>query len=638
MVLDLHHSRLTICSSVLGPSVVFEAFEVCPRNKDVLAADNALQRNFPGMAAAVPLATFRDEGFITQLASFIENASIEPATEYTATAYKADIKLLECRDTSSPDVVTSLFMAFLEANGRRIAPTRLRKMTRDDICWLDAERPWRRLPYWLVLRVCVQLHLYRRHGGDSGRFEYKFLLVHLLSTFMYEMIEATSVDRLAYIKTKVCRRMAKIELDVEKTEHLNVSDKVCQLKKRLAPVIERHVSRVTTYIDTLWSAQKAKMRTRLPMLPQLASQEDMVLDLPVSGTYLKNVMSGYVRPKDQTTADIYASVKATLEQHKTDATANHARLLGIEQQCSEFCDDATLQGPKMTVFEAADMIKMYLRNAEPLYQGDVELQSHMLLQVMELWVAMDRAATTLYPLLQDYQPVIHPDMLDLLLLPGFDQMARLWSLQRYLRSRWNDAGTSRLTVFDDPVEGCFAQRYFDESHDSLRFRRLQTSIEEAAEARRLEKHREWKNKMQHYDDLARRIDQSTCIYRIDDNSLTGERWHDERACPRCKMLAEQQRMRIQIYEHPLPTNKTLAKVVIFELACPRAFSAYREATWLMYSSLALPKSESSARPISMLGDYAQLSPYSTLDKAKLTLASTTKSCKFSPKLSDHGQY
>jgi hypothetical protein len=48
-------------------------------------------------------------------------------------------------------------------------------------------------------------------------------------------------------------------------------------------------------------------------------------------------------------------------------------------------------------------------------------------------------------------------------------------------------------------------------------------------------------------------------------------------------------MRIQINEHPLPSDPVQEKAVVFEVGCPKAFTAYRNATWRLLATLARPK-------------------------------------------------
>lgn len=262
---------------------MFEAFEVCPRNTDVLTADNALQRDFPGSAVAIPLDTYREDGFIENFSLFLESTSIESIAEFSAFARKADTQLFEIRDSSNPDVITSLLVGFLEANGRRLAPTRLVKMTRDDVCWRRAERPWRRLPYWLVLRVSLGLHLSQGLGGELGRFVYKLLIANLLSTLLRNVLGATSVDRIDFLKRKVCRRLAKLELEKDKTISADISATGASLLARLNPIFENDVASAARHIEFLWKGHKMATKKQIPQLPQFASPEDMSLDLSISG-------------------------------------------------------------------------------------------------------------------------------------------------------------------------------------------------------------------------------------------------------------------------------------------------------------------------------------------------------------------
>jgi hypothetical protein len=171
-------------SPSLKGNVVFEAFEASPRNKDVQLTQNALRWEFPGIAVAIPLKTFKDEDFLTSLATFLEHASVETPKLFAAHAFKAGKQVYEYRDSTDPSLITSLLMAILEENGRRIAPMRLQKRVRDDVCWNNSREPWRRMPYWLVLRVGLQRFLSLHLGGEIGRAEYKFAICMLLTTII----------------------------------------------------------------------------------------------------------------------------------------------------------------------------------------------------------------------------------------------------------------------------------------------------------------------------------------------------------------------------------------------------------------------------------------------------------------------
>ena len=94
---------------------------------------------------------------------------------------KAGLSTVETRDTADPGLISSMLAALLEANGRRVSPTTLKKRVHDDVLWNSADMPWRRLPFWLTLRVTLQRHLCDALGADRGRLEYKFLqcVIHL---------------------------------------------------------------------------------------------------------------------------------------------------------------------------------------------------------------------------------------------------------------------------------------------------------------------------------------------------------------------------------------------------------------------------------------------------------------------------
>lgn len=160
-----------------GEIVVFEAFEASPLSEKVLAAENALQWDFPGCAVAIPYSIFENTSFQHELATFLEQASTESVKRFAARTTKAGSFAFESRDTVDPSLITQMLMTLLEVSGHRIYPQLLRKRVRDDVSWTDgAVDPWRRCPYWLVIRVGLQRHLCTSHGDEAGRAHYKFLL------------------------------------------------------------------------------------------------------------------------------------------------------------------------------------------------------------------------------------------------------------------------------------------------------------------------------------------------------------------------------------------------------------------------------------------------------------------------------
>ncbi len=162
-------------------------FEASPQTEHVLAAEVALQWDFPGSAVAIPSAVFRNDSFILNLASFLEQAGLELTKAFAAQATKAGLSVVETRNTTDPALISSMLIALLEGNGRRINPQILRKRIRDDVCWNNADQPWRRLPLWLVLRVIIQRYLSFRFGGQNGRVEYKFFICVVIAQLLEDV-------------------------------------------------------------------------------------------------------------------------------------------------------------------------------------------------------------------------------------------------------------------------------------------------------------------------------------------------------------------------------------------------------------------------------------------------------------------
>ncbi|CAJ0547291.1 Ff.00g019180.m01.CDS01 [Fusarium sp. VM40] len=575
---------------VLGASVVFEAFETSARNEDVLATDNALQWDFPGCAVAVPLQTYRDDGFISTLANFLDNASRESLTDFSAHALKAGTSMPEYRNTSEPALVSSMLIAILQQNGRRLAPTLLQKMVRDDVCWKNAEKPWKRLPYWLVLRVAISRYLSQRLGGEIGRVEYKFLLGHLFSEFLTHVQHSgIRIDRLDFLKKKICRRLVKLDVDNDRSQNCQVTDRIGYLFLGLGPGIQNSVSKAALFIEASWKRQKLAMTKLIPPLPKQAAFEDMKLDLKISGQTLHKIWQGYSRPvKFNLGQQNSVSVAEAAKQHLMSFALEHFKLIKKEMTQNAFCDEASYS-PRSVIEKASCLVNNYLAQASGAYQNIPELKSTLILNVMDLWVSMDKAICSLYPILGEFHPIFRPEMLDVLLLSTVNEMKRLQKIQFYLQDRIA-ACEGPVSIFDDPVRGSFGHRVYDSSEMSDEMKDLHESIERWATNLRNAKEQEWKTKSQEYTRLSKSIDESTCVYQVDDNNPLAPGYHDP-DCRRCYLKRQLARIRIQAYEHPLPSDPFVAKSVIFELVCPQTLATYRDVTWSIIACLALQGEE-----------------------------------------------
>lgn len=525
-------------------------------------------------------------------------------------------------------------MTLLEANGQRIFPTLLRKRVRDDVCWADgAEKPWRRCPLWLVLRVALQRHLCSLFGGERGRIHYKFLICLVLASLLDDSVEHLSPDQLHVLKAKLCRRLVKLEVDKQRAPPV-VIPLYEHMFAILGPIFEKTTQAAINHIESTWKEFKKTIRRIMLPLPRYADQRDLYLTLPSCGNYIHQVLTqppsryGKVQTSApwQLLADYQASAAAAsrhleifakqyflLSQTETDIECNDVEASTTEVQCRELC------------IELSEKINTYLVASASAYESNPEQQSIKLLTVMELWMSMDKYAVKLFKLLLEYNPGFSPEMLDVLQLPRFKDMCRLQKIQQYLQDRLTACKGSRTTIFADPTKGCFGERYFDESEDSVHLNNLHRQIIAKAEADRQAKENEWNRLSAKYETLMQEIAGSTCLFMLDESSFPAIQVHNDRQCSKCFLGRQSRRMRIQAYEHPLPSNITFAKTVVFELCIPKALATYRDTTWKIIGSLARPDQTEGLEPRLLLREYSELKAYVPPIPCSFSLASTTKS-------------
>ena len=516
-------------------------------------------------------------------------------------------------------------MTLLQANGHRIFPPRLRKRVRDEVCLSHgAKLPWRRSPFWLVLRVGLQRYLCALHGSEAGRVYYKFLICLFLTRLIDDSLGHLSPDILALLNAKLARRLFKLE--AEKVAALsNIRPVYNTMFATLATLFHKSIVSARRRIEAAWDSFKRTLLRPIQPLPRVAEPKHLVLSLPNSGPYLQQILSRWRQsaPSESHVSNEFEILAATTTDFKKFANLCFS-LSEIETDIKESCSAELVSTDccDATCINIAKKLNMYLGMVANAYKLCPEQKSYMLLNVMDLWMVMDQCAVQRFDLLLEYNPGIPPGILDVLHLLSLKDMCRLQKIQNYLRDRFIKCNFSRRTIFDDPGKGCFAERYFDESSDSPRLQELQQYIETEAEHRRKEKEEQWQKLSEEFDELQRKIARTACIsIRDDDNNL----YHDDRGCFKCYLERTARRMRISVYEHPLPANPIHAKAVVFELECSETFTAYRDATWKILSTLARSKSIESFEPRVMLCNYPPFEDFLDQSSSGVSLASTAKS-------------
>ena len=627
----LQNSGLIIEKKKLG--YVIETFEASPRSADVLAAQGALEWDFPSRAVVIPHTTFEDGAFQDSLAAFLEKASLEPVKQYAATTLKAGSNAYESRDTTFPAIIGQLLITILEAVGQKRTPNLTRKRVRDEVCWSDgAEHPWRRSATWLVLRVAVQRILCSLLGAH-GRFHYKFFMCFLMSSLCYRFCnhKLFPADRLAFARTKLARRIAKLEAQ-SATGNSDVSTTVHSLFARN----EAHYTRVLRIIETDLEERGKQLRTnntrKMYRLPKRADPESTILSLLHSRGTLDRIVTevfygrsrAQVRlPQRKSRGARYHTWKHTQNNDHLSITDYHC-LADMEVQLAVEARAAMKPGQETDIHHnirrLGKDLRIYQLRACKAYKENVEQLSTMLLTLMEVWVGLDSLAVRQYPLLIDYDPGFPMDLMYPLKIARLSDMQRLQKVEMYLEERRRRATYPLSSVLGDPTRTCFAVRYFDQYAD---MQDLLSVIRRANDSARLAKERDLTELSAKYDAKVKEASETACLYKEDEYDPL-KRQHDDRRCRKHFLEREAARMRIRIHEDYLPADDVYSKAVVFELLLPSSFATWRDCTWQLLT-LARGDTIPDQKPRLMLCDYSGLEVYAQGIGGSITLASRTKS-------------
>lgn len=490
--------------------------------------------------------------------------------------------VFESRGTADPTLITELLMTLLEVHGERITPSSIQKRVRDDVCWATgAENPWRRSPFWMVIRVGLMRHLRILQGLEMGTLCYKILLCQFLSIFPAEGVDQLDPDVLKFLNAKVARRLTKLENTLCKHAP-NIPIACKTMFKELEHGFLNMLDNSNASIATQWDSFKSRHQKRIRPLPRRADQSHLKLTLLNSRKYLQNVLS-WGSDRSLPVLSIPLHQPPTLQASPTSSRqfqqfeSHYWDLASLEREIElHFVSNVSPEdNPKAKCEALADSIRSYLKKALDAYSTDPEQKSIMILNVMDLWVSVDRCATEAFPLLLDYDPGIPAATLDVLLLMHRKDFVRLQRIQSYLHKRTTACKHGSMTIFNDPAPGSFAEQYFDHSTDSTKLRNLLAEIESEAEKARRKKLAEWQEKSTEYRSLQQEIRESSCIYTVEDDCKV----HDDQRCRRCFLGRKAWRMQIEIHEHPLPAELVYRKAVMFEIGAPKAFRRYRDVTW-----------------------------------------------------------
>ena len=590
---------------------IFESFELSPKAKDVMTTKGKLICSYPGPAMEIPNVTFDDEDFLSELANFLVRMNKDTLQDAAPTTRKAQSTVVETRDTAHPRYITELLTGILRSIGRPADVIRISKRVGDDVVWNNSKLPWRRSPLWLLIRVVLQTTLDRT---SLGRVAYKeFMLFFMCHLGKERLCADLSNDLLQFIATKISRRLKKLGSFVPDW---------------LSTIAVETCASLRSTLEKRWMRVQASQRLSPSWNPsKLNLGQDIQLSLLNSGDYIRGRLANHnvsatvtgFSPKHRRRGcldDFLSSDGAFFE--KACQAEPHVTLYDVERAVEEGIDgwvDEVMDNDEACV-KLEILANKYSSSALQTYGKNPEFLSVMLLTLIELWIALDKIAIREIPMLGEYSPEIPTSLLEDLLLSKAANLHRVRIAHQYLSRR--HLQSDHLSVFSSSAAAnTFAVRYFQ---GSPCLQRLKSRIEDAAQREVREKISELNEANARHSELQREAAVIEHSYHTD---WYGIQRHDKH-CRKCSLEKEQQRMKIDVHEWPLPAHKHWAEIVVFELDCPVSFNAWRTATLHLLVDLCSPSLEPK-HPYITLSKYRALSTYLVPHpRSRITLASDTK--------------
>jgi len=607
MHIRAQNAALIVRRLAVSDSIQFEVFEVSPPNTNVMTAEGKLLCSYPGPAIQVPAATFMDKCFLRELSSFLIQMDVD-VLDSTPTTFKAGSVVNEVRETVDPRYISGLLVGILRGYGQPAVVDRITKRIGDEVLWHDAYQPWRRSPLWLVVRVTLQTSLRVTNL-------YKLFMLFLHAHLLRKCVLREFPSELLYVmRIKLTRRLSKLGPAVSQHLYEFVHDTAIE---------------VETLLSKRWTAFQAIGSISPTFKPEtLDVDADTHISLHSSYNYLTRVLGSVSHGRSQTSFVPHGSRLHVVRDFSqlsngqlTKAITDGERIaiadfeLSVEMNLESWIAASTNDRALDVI---ASCIQEYYAGAKELYGANPEDNSIMILTLMDLWVALDRLAIQLCPLLKEYSPEIPCQFLHDLLLHRSSTINRALHIEEYLCRR-HTAALNVPSIFSNDVdESCFAVKYFRTSPDS---QRICDEIKSHAQQEREAKRAELKS-------LNERSNTLSCQASELSHECMDDPWLDHkkrRKCRKCRLESQAKSLKIAVHEWPLPSSAMIAQRVVFELSPPRAFSVWRDMTYKILRDIGQSSvPDSRDRPHLPLDTFSGLRRWAA-KVHRLTIGSTTKS-------------
>lgn len=575
----------------VADNVHFEMFELSASNEPIVDTKGRLIRTFPGQAVAVPVCSLLQDDVMGTLVLAIGKMSGQDAAFAQPTAQKAGAEIAEVRHSTNPLIVTDYLSSILLTLGSAIEVSAINKKMREEVMYMSTKVPWFRSDTWLLFRVGLQLTMSRLEVALNSSIEtskapaYKEFIAFLMAAILREAhkhdIES---DLLSIMTSKISRRLRKLGGNASSW---------------LRDYGSRVIRDTNLVLECRWKVM-CKKDARNPdydSLPTLNFHKDTFAALPDLDNYLEAVTQLDLREPVAAFAPNFSlnllDAKKLPRIHASNNAYHNYNLASFESWIESSLDGwlrRNISNPS-TCEEVCSVLYEYYGAAHGTYHNNPEAISLMILTCLELWIACNKSALNICPMLSEYleasvQPSLVRALLQSLILPHKSQLERLNRIESYLDLCSSNSKILMPSVFDNFGEqNAFYVRYYNTSQEQQQLHNL---IESQAHKARQEKRVELASLQSMHANLKAQADVMSCTQRVFSDRWGYQTTEHAWDCKRCKTIQEYRALHIEVHEWPLPKGIRNEQSVIFELAPPKWLPAWRDATiFLLFNVLSM---------------------------------------------------
>jgi hypothetical protein len=609
--------------------VQFEVFEVLPLINAVMETEGKLLCSYPGPAIQIPAEIFTDECFLRELSSFL----VQMDDDHLHPTPTAGLAYGNAYDGAHPGYISELLVGILRGYGQPAVVGRITKRIGDEVLWDDTpgeqapderwwdnlllwrnkqrqERPWRRSPLWLILKVSLQSSL-----GTSDLYK-SFILffhAHLLRTCVGRNFPS---ELLYVMRTKMARRLSKfgptISRDIYRFIHDTANETEALLSKRW--IVFQDIGSISLTSQLKGLNFTADTRISLDNSYNYLSKNRRMASRGISRSRFTPSHTFRLNEVHDFSQFANGRLAIAIAQDPYIAIADFE--LSVERNLDSWVVASTNNDQSSEAI--ASCILQYFSGARDLYGSSAEENSMMILTMMDLWVALDRFATQGCPLLKEYSPEIPSNFLHCLLLHRSSSLRRASHIEEYLSQRHKDA-LNVPSVFSNRVDdSCFALKYYRASEN---LQRTYHAINEHAR-------RKTALNSEEQDTLEKFLESLSGLTSKMDHTYSTDRFGHEfhsTSCQKCELEHKARAIYIRIEKSPLPSSNVHAQQMVFELSLPRIFSTWRDITYMIIRDIGMHSvPDSDDRPEIFLDSVPGLKRWAMPDQEfhRVTIASS----------------